>query len=122
MPARRTVDKLYAQEAALQPWFIPSETYLELRRVLPPSQIMKMRYYFEDFGCLRCDSRTAIYGSNGLCEKCSTLVRSRLSRALERRKKHLGELDKPGSFEDSGRESARNLLRQARQPLKGQGR
>src|ERR1700687_1221787 len=101
MSARKQADKLYAQEVALQPWFISAEVYLELRRILPPVQLMKMRYYFEDFGCLRCESRTSLYGSNGLCEKCGLLIRGRVSRALKRRLKNLGELDDSEPFKDS---------------------
>jgi hypothetical protein len=111
MPTRKQADKMYVQEAALQPWFLPAEVYLELRRVLPPTQIMKMRYYFEDFGCLRCDSNTTIYGSNGLCEKCSVLIRGRVSRALKRRMKSLGELGRREPVNDLRRESANELLR-----------
>jgi len=44
-----------------------------------------MRYYFEDFGCLRCGSRDSLYASNGMCQGCSIVVRSRVVLCLARR-------------------------------------
>lgn len=49
-----------------------------------------MRYYFEDFGCLRCEKNDVYYGSNGFCETCSVLVRGRVQRSLQRRLKQAG--------------------------------
>src|SRR5262249_47354378 len=77
-------------ELFLQPWFLSKPAYRELRRLLPPSQMLKMRYYFEDYGCLRCGSLKAIYCSNGLCRKCSVVVRARVVLALRRRFRKLG--------------------------------
>ncbi len=77
-------------EIFLQPWFIPKEIYLQIRSLLPSVHLAKMRYYFEDFGCLRCEKNNLHYGSNGLCEACSVLVRGRVKRALQRRLKQAG--------------------------------
>jgi hypothetical protein len=74
----------------LQPWFIPKDIYLEIRRLLPSVHLAKMRYYFEDFGCLKCGERKKLYGSNGFCEGCGVLIRGRVKRSLERRLKAVG--------------------------------
>ena len=77
-------------ELFLQPWFLSEAEYLAVRRILPPSQMLKMRYYFDDYGCLRCGDLKALYSSNGLCRKCSIIVRARVVLALKRRFKKLG--------------------------------
>lgn len=77
-------------EMFLQPWFIPKETYSQIRSLLPSIHLSKMRYYFEDFGCLRCGKTDVCYGSNGFCEACSVLVRGRVVRSLQRRLKRAG--------------------------------
>jgi hypothetical protein len=77
-------------ELFLQPWFVSKAEYVAVRRILPPSQMLKMRYYFEDYGCLKCGNLNAIYGSNGLCRNCSIIVRARVVLALKRRFKKLG--------------------------------
>ena len=77
-------------ELFLQPWFLSKPIYAAIRRLLPPSQMLKMRYYFEDYGCLKCGSLNALYCSNGLCRGCSVIVRARVALALKRRFKKLG--------------------------------
>src|SRR5579864_927937 len=81
---------LVHDELFLQPWFLPKPTYLTLRRLLPSSQLLKMRYYFDDYGCLKCGSRASLYGSNGLCKGCSIIVRARVALCLASRFKKIG--------------------------------
>ena len=77
-------------EIFLQPWFLSEAEYLAVRRILPPSQMLKMRYYFDDYGCLKCGKLDAIYGSNGFCRSCSIIIRARVVLALKRRFKKVG--------------------------------
>jgi len=77
-------------ELFLQPWFLPKPVYLEIRRLLPSSQLLKMRYYFDDYGCLKCGNRSAVYGSNGMCKKCNIVVRARVILSLKKRFRHIG--------------------------------
>ena len=79
-------------EIFLQPWYIPRDVYLEIRRVLPNIHLSKMRYYFEDYGCLRCGDRKSLYGANGFCERCSVVIRGRVARCLQRRLRKVGEV------------------------------
>lgn len=98
----------------LQPWFVPKDVYLQIRRLLPNAQLSKMRYYFEDYGCLKCSKQTTIYGSNGLCERCSVLIRGRIQRCLQRRLRAVGVTDSQRvnpTVLSSGLDSARSLLR-----------
>jgi hypothetical protein len=86
-------------ELFLQPWFLSEAQYLAVRRILPPSQMLKMRYYFDDYGCLKCGKLNTLYGSNGLCRNCSIVVRARVVLALKRRFKRLGVKLPKGPFE-----------------------
>jgi hypothetical protein len=86
-------------ELFLQPWFLSRSTYDAIRRLLPPSQMLKMRYYFEDYGCLKCGNLNALYCSNGLCRGCSIVVRARVALALKRRFKKLGVKIQKDPFE-----------------------
>ena len=81
---------LLDKELFLQPWFLTRPMHNELRRLLPPSQMLKMRYYFDDFGCLRCQSQIAMYGSNGMCHACFVLVHSRIIGCLRKRFQKVG--------------------------------
>jgi hypothetical protein len=74
-----------SDELFLQPWFVSKSLSHTLRRLLPSSQLLKMRYYFEDYGCLRCGGRNRLYASNGMCKECSIVVRARVVLALKRR-------------------------------------
>ena len=71
----------------MQPWFIPKPIYLAIRRLLPNIHLMKMRHYFDDYGCLRCGESDVIYGSAGLCYACNVIVRCRILRSLKKRLK-----------------------------------
>lgn len=77
-------------EIFLQPWFVPKPVYAAIRRLLPGAHLAKMRYYFDDHGCMRCGETNRLYGSNGLYERCTVLLRYRVVRSLERRLKQVG--------------------------------
>ena len=87
---RLSATLLSNDELFLQPWFLPKATYLTLKKLIPSSQLAKMRYYFDDYGCLKCGSRTALYGSNGMCSRCSIIVRGRIALCLKKRFRKIG--------------------------------
>jgi hypothetical protein len=87
---KQSATDIIYDELFLQPWFLPKPTYLALRRLLPSSQMAKMSYYFEDYGCLKCGNRQALYASNGLCKRCSVIIRGRIVLALKRRFRKIG--------------------------------
>lgn len=101
----------------LQPWFLPRDVYIQIRRVLPSAHLSKMRYYFEDYGCLKCGVRDSLYGSNGFCEKCNGLIRGRVIRALKRRLRNVGEVGPELEILNAlgnGMETAQELLHRLR--------
>jgi len=74
-------------EVFMQPWFIPKEIYFAMRRLLPNIHLMKMRHYFDDYGCLRCSRGDVPYGASGFCHACNVVVRSRILAGLKKRLK-----------------------------------
>jgi hypothetical protein len=84
---------LLDDQVFMLPWYLPKDIYLAVRRLLPNIHISKMRYYFDDYGCLRCERQNVLYETNGLCEQCNVIVRGRLANCLKRRLKQVGMLD-----------------------------
>ncbi|HLZ52490.1 MAG TPA: hypothetical protein VKP61_17200 [Candidatus Acidoferrum sp.] len=76
-------------EVFMQPWFVPKDVYLAIRRIIPNIHLMKMRHYFDDYGCLKCGETETIYGSSGLCHACNVVVRSRIMASLKKRLKKM---------------------------------
>jgi hypothetical protein len=83
-------EELSKDAVFLQPWFLPVEVYREIRRLLPYIHLFKMRYYFEDYGCIKCGKKNVMYQSNGFCESCGVVIRHRVKMALKRRLKKGG--------------------------------
>ena len=75
----------FNEEGSLQPWFLDRKMASTIRRLIPPVQISKMRYYFDDYGCLRCGSKSRPYASNGLCNSCHVCTLRRIQNAMRRR-------------------------------------
>jgi len=81
------------------PWCLPKESYLAVRRILPNIHIAKMRYYFDDYGCIRCERRDVLYRTNGLCQQCTAIVRWRLTHCLKKRLSSVGIVATQGERE-----------------------
>jgi hypothetical protein len=103
------------------PWFLPKQTYLAVRRILPNIHIAKMRYYFEDYGCMRCERRNVLYRTNGLCERCNTIVRWRLTQCLKKRLADVGVVSRLAQEVTTGRalSLAQDLLKPFRRERRG---
>jgi hypothetical protein len=72
-------------EVFLQAWFLPRSLAFQVHRLLPKEYREKMRHYFDDYGCLRCNRRSASYGACGLCRACYKKVLYQLASVLKRR-------------------------------------
>jgi hypothetical protein len=101
------------EDLALQPWFLPLSIAWQVRKILPSVHLAKLRYYFDDHGCLRCAKKNVLYGSNGLCENCGVIVRSRLKNCLKRRLRAVGvrEMENYADQLETAVKSARDILR-----------
>jgi hypothetical protein len=78
-------DKTLLDDVFLQPWFLPRDTAFAMRRILPPEHRHKMRFYFDDYGCMKCKKKDVPYGSNALCKLCVQEVKLKLFFAVKRR-------------------------------------
>jgi hypothetical protein len=104
-------DKTSMQNSLVfHPWFLPRKITYAIRRLLPPEHKFKMRDYFGDHGCLRCDVKQG-YCALGLCERCYTKLHSRLQACVRKR----ARLTSPQKYGNKYLEDART----ARKLLKG---
>jgi hypothetical protein len=69
----------------LQPWFLNKKCASAIRSLVPEAFVHKMRFYFDDWGCLVCRSKKRRYAANGMCHICSTRIQKRLFLCLQRR-------------------------------------
>ena len=81
----RKQEMLLLDEVFLQPWFLPQKTASAIRNMLPPEHCHKMRFYFDDHGCLKCGKRKVRYGSNALCKACAQHIKLKLFWSVKRR-------------------------------------
>ena len=102
-------DRELLDDIFLQPWFLPRETAFAIRRILPPEHRHKMKFYFEDYGCLRCRQKNAIYGSNALCKNCMQEVKLKMFFAIKRRWRAASADNLPRTFKRMA--DAQRLLR-----------
>jgi hypothetical protein len=98
------------EDIFLQPWYMPKPVSLQMRRILPSIHLAKMRYYFDDHRCLRCERGNILCGSNGMCENCSVIVRSRLANCLEKRLKRVGVIENLAERLEDCVSSAREII------------
>lgn len=95
----------------LQPWFLNKKCASAIRGLVPGAFVRKMRFYYDDWGCLVCRSKTRKYAANGMCHICSTRIQKRLFWCLRRRSLTLAESLTPKVISGVERvRSARTLL------------
>jgi hypothetical protein len=75
-----------AEEVLLQPWFLPRRVAFAIHGLIPPDFHLKMRYFFDDYGCMICGKRSN-YHSNAMCGRCGETVRKKLIASVMRRSK-----------------------------------
>lgn len=61
-------------------WFLTEDIKRQIDRVLPSYYRRRFRFYFDRYGCVRCNRKNVLYGGNGLCLPCLGLVGDRLKR------------------------------------------
>lgn len=74
----------FVDDVLLQPWFLPKRIADAIRAMVPVSYRSRMRYYFEDYGCMICGCES-LYHSNGMCLPCFNKVLSRIKKSMARR-------------------------------------
>ena len=72
-------------DVLLEPWFLPRNLSASIRHLLPNDYGLRMRYFFDDYGCLVCRQRNVNYAANGMCDTCRNRVGARVLRSLRKR-------------------------------------
>jgi hypothetical protein len=80
-------NKIKDDESLLLPWFLTKRATLAIRSNVPKHYRIRLRNYFDDYGCLRCNTHRGQHKGNGLCHRCSGLILARLKRGYERRER-----------------------------------
>jgi hypothetical protein len=98
---------------SLQPWFLSRSAYHTIAQLVPRAYLLKMRDYYDRYGCMRCNSRTNLYGSNAMCEKCVKEVARRVRRCWKKRQKLLQESSRNHEIKETifNAKTAHELLR-----------
>jgi len=73
-----------ADKVLLEPWFLPKRVAFAIHSVVPPAFWNKMRYFFEDYGCMICKQQSK-HHSNGMCRLCRERIRKKLTQSIKRR-------------------------------------
>jgi hypothetical protein len=104
--------KRLISDAFLEPWFLDLETARSVQRIIPPKYSRRMRWFFDDFGCIRCKGKESGYGGNGFCVNCRYTIVSGIVRSIRKRSKSLNEKTPPAFSRSSLRriEVAERLL------------
>lgn len=82
--SRRAPVGCSVNDVLLEPWFLDRRRAAAIRRIVPDHFAQKMRFYFEDWGCMVCRSTKRRYGSNGMCHICVLRIHRRLITSLRR--------------------------------------
>ena len=75
-----------AARVLLQPWFLPPRVALAINALVPRDFWKKMRYFFDDYGCMICGKESG-YHSNGMCKSCHDKIQKKLVQSVKRRLK-----------------------------------
>jgi hypothetical protein len=78
----KVAEATQGRDALLQPWFQSREVTNEIKRRQMVHEQRKFSYYFEDWGCLVCETREAAHFSLGMCQRCYQRTAQRLRATL----------------------------------------
>jgi hypothetical protein len=77
-------DSSLAETVLFQPWFLPQHIAFTIRGLVPKHFWNKMRYFFDDYGCMICGTELR-YHSNGMCRICYARIRKKMMLSVKRR-------------------------------------
>ncbi|SRR6266702_1253333 len=63
------------------PWFLKKSTMRKIEALLPYYYHKRLRFYFDLYGCIRCNRKDVLYACSGLCRACQGLINERLMRS-----------------------------------------
>jgi|SRR5271157_1281857 len=92
------------------PWFLTMEVRAQIEALLPYDYHKRFRFYFDRYGCVRCEQKKAVYGCSGLCLHCLGLISDRLKRGDKIIERHFRRVRVPAEHFLKRRETAIALL------------
>ena len=117
MNSRKTVRRLgrvrpvKAKMGTVPPLFLTIKLRKAIERLMPVGYYQRLRQYFDIYGCLHCSRKNVLYGANGFCMLCISMIGKRMrkvDKAMRARKPAL-----PSKLEETylrPYNSARQLL------------
>ena len=112
-PVRRLgqVKHIRVDLGSVPPLFLTSKLRKAIEQILPVGHHQRLHQYFDIYGCLHCSRNNVLYGANGFCMRCISMIGKRMRKVdkeLRARKLAL-----PTKFEETylrPYNSARRLL------------
>ena len=79
-PARRLGPVTPARKhlQSVPPLFLTKKLRKTIERLLPIGHHQRLRQYFDIYGCLHCSRRAVVYGANGFCRLCISMLGKRI--------------------------------------------
>ena len=79
-PPRRLGPVTPAREylQSVPPLFLTKGLRKTIERLLPIGHHERLRQYFDIYGCLHCSRRAVVYGANGFCRLCISMLGKRI--------------------------------------------
>jgi hypothetical protein len=63
---------------SVPPLFLTKKLRKTIERLLPIGHHQRLRQYFDIYGCLHCSRRAVVYGANGFCRLCISMLGKRI--------------------------------------------
>jgi hypothetical protein len=79
-PVRRVgrVQPFRANMGSVPPLFLTIKLRKAIERLLPVGHHQRLRQYFDIYGCLHCSRKNVLYGANGFCMLCISMIGKRM--------------------------------------------
>jgi hypothetical protein len=79
-PIRRLgrVRPIRAKMGNVPPLFLTIKLRKAIERLLPGRYYQRLRQYFDIYGCLHCSRKNVLYGANGFCMLCISMIGKRM--------------------------------------------
>ena len=65
---------------SVPPLFLTIKLRKAIERLLPVGHHQRLRQYFDIYGCLRCSRNSVVYGANGFCLLCISMIGKRMKK------------------------------------------
>jgi hypothetical protein len=63
---------------SVPPLFLTIKLRKAVERLLPVRHYQRLRQYFDVYGCLHCSRKNVLYGANGFCMVCISMIGKRM--------------------------------------------